>query len=67
MFDRFAIAEAYYWWYSHHHEGMHSRGYERLCKISSYFRPSPLANGPSDDIAVEIYENLCHKNGCNHN
>jgi len=67
--DRFQIVAAHYLWYSHHHSGQWSPEYQRLCRISRYFRPSPLMNDDvsrGDEIVAEIYWNLCRKNrvGC---
>ena len=60
-YDRFDIVDAHYWWNADHHNGQFSDGYLRLCKIGAYFTPSPLANGPGTDNALEIYKDLCDK------
>ena len=59
-FDRFDICEAYYLALSHCHGGQWSREYERLCKLSSYFRPSPFLSVESlNENAREIYDDAC--------
>lgn len=59
-FDRFDICEAYYLALSHCHGGQWSREYERLCRLSRYFKPSPLLSVDSlSDNAREIYESAC--------
>ena len=61
-FDRFNICEAYYLALSHCHGGQWSKEYTRLCKLMTYFKPSPLLSVESlDDNAREIYENACNR------
>lgn len=61
-FDRFDICEAYYLALSHCHGGQWSPEYKRLCKLLSYFRPSPLlCVGSLSENALEIYKNACTK------
>lgn len=43
-FDRFDIVEAYYQYYSDYYSGQTSKEYEKLCRISKYFKPSPFLN-----------------------
>jgi hypothetical protein len=43
-FDRFDICEAWYLWLSHNHGGQWSEEYERLCRLTEFFSPSPLLN-----------------------
>ena len=59
-FDRFDIVAAHYAFYSDYHEGQWSRGYSRLCRISKYFRPSPLWKGLESlsENGKEIYRSL---------
>ncbi len=63
-YDRFDIVEAHYWWNVHHHTGQGSYEYIKQCKISTYFKPSPLSDGPASDNAIEIYDDLCNRAGC---
>lgn len=65
-FDRYDIVEAHYYWNAEHHSGQWSKEYERMCKISQYFKPGRSVNGPSSENSVEIYQNLCMKNMCEH-
>ena len=65
-YDRFDIVDAHYWWNVHHHGGQWSDEYAKVCRISAYFSPSILANGPESENAQAIYANLCHKEGCYH-
>jgi hypothetical protein len=61
-FNRFDICEAYYLALSHCHNGQWSREYVRLCKMMTYFKPSPFLSLESlDENAREIYENACNK------
>ena len=43
-FDKFDIVEAHLVFYSHYHEGVRSRKYKRMSKISSYFKARPNLN-----------------------
>lgn len=59
-FDRFDIAEAWYLALAHCHGGQWSREYERLCRLSRYFKPSPLlAVETLNENAREIYNSAC--------
>ena len=59
-FDRFDICEAYYLALSHCHGGQWSREYARLCRLSRYFKPSPMLDVDSlSENAREIYESAC--------
>jgi hypothetical protein len=61
-FDRFDICEAYFLALSHCHGGQWSREYARLCKLMSYFKPSPMLSVDSlSDNAREIYDNVCER------
>ena len=62
-FDRWDIVEAHYWFAVHYHGGQFSDLYAKLCRISRYFKPSILSNGPSSENACEIYNNLERKHG----
>lgn len=61
--DRFAIADTYYWWLLEHHGGQGSREYQRLSKLTRYYKPGPLSRGPED---VHGYATLCERAGCTH-
>ncbi len=56
--DRFDIVDAHFWFCVNYHEGQGSDLYARQCRISRYFKPSPLANGPQTENGREIYEKL---------
>ena len=59
-FDRFDICEAYFLALSDCHSGQWSREYARLCKLMTYFKPSPMLSVESlGDNAREIYESAC--------
>ena len=62
-FDRWDIVEAHYWFAVHYHCGQFSELYAKLCRISRYFKPSILADGPSSENACVIYNNLELKHG----
>ena len=58
-FDRFDILRAHYLFLSHYHEGQGSEKYAKLCRITSYFRPSPsLTFDTMGENAKAIYQNL---------
>ena len=40
MFDKLHICEVYYWYFSLTHEGQWSKKYQRLCKLTEYYKPS---------------------------
>ena len=59
-FDRFDIVEAWYLALTHCHGGQWSPEYARLCRMSKYFRPSPLLSVDRlTDNGREIYDNAC--------
>jgi len=59
-FNRFDICEAYYLALTHCHGGQWSEEYRRLCKMQTYFKPSPtLCVDTLTDNAQEIYEATC--------
>jgi hypothetical protein len=61
-FDRFDICEAYFLALSHCHGGQWSREYARLCKLMSYFKPSPMLSIETlSDNGREIYDSACHR------
>ncbi len=57
-FNRFDIVEAHYWFCVHYHSGQFSELYAKQCRISRYFNPGALSDGPSSENACEIYNNL---------
>jgi hypothetical protein len=57
-FDRFDIVDAHYWFCVDYHSGQSSELYTRQCRISQYFSPSMLANGPESENGKAIYANL---------
>lgn len=58
FWNRFDIVDAHYWFCVDYHAGQSSDLYLRQCRISKYFNPSPLANGPATENSQEIYEEL---------
>ena len=61
-FDRFDIAEAYYLFFSHFHEGGGSKKYQRLSKMSRYFKPRPnLSYETLEENGKLIYDALEEK------
>lgn len=60
-FDRWDVVEAHYWFAVHYHGGQFSDLYAKQCRISRYFSPAILADGPSSENACEIYNNLERK------
>jgi hypothetical protein len=61
-FDRFDICEAYFLALSHCHGGQWSREYARLCKLMSYFKPSPMLSIETlSDNGREIYNGACDR------
>jgi len=61
-FDRFDIVEAWYLALSDCHSGQFSEEYRRLCKILTYFKPSPmLCVDNLSENAREIYNAACIK------
>ena len=57
-FDRFDIVDAHYWYNVNNHGGQWSPEYEKQCRISRYFTPSRMANGPQSENAKQIYADL---------
>ena len=61
-FDRFDICEAYFLALSHCHGGQWSVEYARLCKLMSYFKPSPMLSVETlSDNGREIYDSACDR------
>lgn len=61
-FDRFDICEAYYLALCHCHGGQWSREYARLCRLNTYFKPSPLLSVESlSENARIIYDAACRR------
>tara|TARA_R110002020_G_scaffold243716_1_gene457241 strand:- start:457 stop:657 length:201 start_codon:yes stop_codon:yes gene_type:complete len=62
-FDRFDIVEAHYWFYAENHSGQSCFMHERLCRISEYYRPSPMHVGfdSLNENSQEIYKSLEEK------
>lgn len=61
-FDRFDIVEAHWLALSHCHGGQWTPEYIRLCRMTRYFRPSPLLSVNSlTDNGREIYERACRR------
>ncbi len=65
-YNKFDIVEAHYWFCVDHHEGQSSDKYLRMCKLSEFFTPSGLSNGPTNENSGAIYDALCDKEGCEH-
>ncbi len=58
-YDRFDIIEAHYLFFAEYHEGQFSVKYRRLCKLLTYFNPSPIFSYESmSDNAQNIYLTL---------
>ena len=57
--DRWDIVDAHYWYCVNYHSGQWSREYQRLSRISQYYKPSILAKGPATENAQAIYDALC--------
>ena len=58
-FDRFDVCEAWYLALSHCHSGQWSTEYERLCKLTEYFNPSPMLTVDSlTENGLEIYNDV---------
>jgi len=65
-FNRFDITEAYYLFLGDYHEGQFSEKYERLCRMTKYFKPAPGLNyGNLSCNAQQIYNNLVAKEAYN--
>jgi hypothetical protein len=62
-FDRFDIVTAYYFYFIDFHNGQWSIEYQRLCRITGYFNPSPLLNSIEDcnENTIAIYNNIATK------
>jgi len=67
--NRFDIVAAHYFFCADFRSGQWSEKYAKLCRITKYFRPSPLWTDIHDvgENAVEIYNNLVAKEGLNGN
>ena len=64
-FDRFDICEAWYLALVDCHGGQWSDEYSRLCKMRTYFKPSPMLSVDTlNDNALEIYFSACESMGC---
>lgn len=59
--SRYDIVEGHYWFYTDWHSGQWSREYERLCKITRYFRPGAGHNGPTSYESQHVYDQLVEK------
>tara|TARA_R110000765_G_C18438255_1_gene546605 strand:+ start:213 stop:404 length:192 start_codon:yes stop_codon:yes gene_type:complete len=57
-YDRFDIVDAHYWFAVNYHTGQFSDLYARQCRISEYYKPGILANGPENENSQEIYDAL---------
>lgn len=58
-FDRFDICEAYFLAFYYYHGGQYSREYARLCKLYTYFKPSPnLSVYTLSDNGLQIYNKV---------
>jgi hypothetical protein len=67
--DRFSIVLGHYVYYALWHSGQSSREYERLCKISRYFKPGFRAlnlETEGNEDAKAVYLALCDKHGHKH-
>ena len=66
MFDRFAICQAYYCYFVLYHGGQGSREYQRLSKMTGYFKPG-LGGGDNPDNleedAREIFDAIVEREG----
>ena len=61
-FNRFDIVMAHTAYYMAYHEGQSDWRYERLSRILTYFRPSPLWSGrPENENQEQIYDALIDK------
>jgi hypothetical protein len=58
--------QALYWWLTHHHEGQGSVKYKELCRIADIYRPGYSETGPTDQDAIDHYNEMCDKEGCKH-
>lgn len=63
MFDRFSFIEAYYAFCCDYHCGQTCELYQKLSRISRYFKPSPLFKGEDslDEYGKEVYAGLEQK------
>lgn len=61
--DRFDIVEAHYWFAVDYHGGQFSDLYERMCRISNYYRPGICHRGYDSlsENAQMIYDDLVSK------
>jgi hypothetical protein len=70
FFDRFDIAEAYWCFFCDYHEGQWSKKYQRLSKMSRYFKPRyDLSYETLEENGRAIYDALVEKDKaeCRHN
>lgn len=63
--DRFDIVDAHYWFCVDFHTGQGCWMYARQCRISGYFSPSPIANGPQSENGRAIYDALVERHDFN--
>jgi len=56
--NRFDIVQAHYWHAVHNHSGMGSDLYAKQCRIGEYYTPGRCENGPTNENALAIYDNL---------
>lgn len=56
--SRFDVVDGFYWFFNDYHGGQFSDMYARLCRISRYFTPGPLATGPSTEESQAVYDDL---------
>ena len=67
FWNRWDIVDAHYWFCVDYHEGQGSELYARQCRISGYYRVSPLARRPATENAQAIYDALSLKHDRTHN
>lgn len=62
MFDRNDIVEAYYLFFCDYHEGQGSRKYERLSRMTRYYKPRmSLSLDTLSPNAKDIYQGLVER------
>lgn len=59
-FDRFAIAEGWYWWLTHHPSGVRNAG-ARLIRLERRYKPKAWHSKPTTAEAQAVYDRLCVK------
>ena len=63
--DRFDFIHAYYVFCVLNHSGQASELYLKQCRISNYYKPSPMsADRLQNDNQIEIYNALAEKYDC---